>query len=108
MKQKGTKIYNSYVIQYCDARYLYESELKKINSCNKEISKANEKFSILDTYDKDIMLWYNTYLSVVTATLSYAETHAKQDKKTMEEIGKILVEEYEENLDELYLKNKLF
>ena len=30
MKQKGTKIYNSYVIQYCDARYLYESELKKL------------------------------------------------------------------------------
>lgn len=29
MKQRGTKIYNSYVIQYYDARYLYESELKK-------------------------------------------------------------------------------
>lgn len=81
--------------------------LKKINECNEEISKANEKFSILDTYDKDIMLWYNTYISVVTATLSYAETHAKQDKKTMEIIGETLVEEYEGNLDELYLKNKL-
>ena len=108
MKQRETKIYNSYVIQYYDARYLYESELKKINKCDKEISKANEKFSILDTYDKDIILWYNTYLSVVTVTLSYAETHAKQDKKTMEIIGEILVEEYKEDLDELYLKNKLF
>ena len=54
------------------------------------------------------MLWYNTYISVVIATLSYTETHAKQDKKTMEIIGEILVEEYGENLDELYLKNKLF
>ena len=75
---------------------------------NEKINKANKKFNLLDPCDEDIRLWHDTYISVVTATLSYTETHSKQDKKTMEEIGKILVEEYEENLDELYLKNKLF
>ena len=43
MKQKGTKIYNSYVKQYCDARYLYESELKKINKFCKERNKLSKK-----------------------------------------------------------------
>ena len=108
MKQKGTKIYNSYVRHYCDARYLYESELEKIDKCNEKINKANKKFNLLDTCDEDIMLWYHTYIQIIETTLSYAETHAKQDKKTMEIIGETLENEYGENLNELYLNNKYF
>jgi hypothetical protein len=105
MKKKGTKLYQSLVDKYCDARHRFERRQSEVDGYNADIERAKNKFESLPVNlheDEDIKEWYNVYTSAFKSLIGMVEYGIRTDKEAMETSGDMLVDEYGDNLDELY------
>ena len=105
MKRKDTKLYQDLANKYCDVRYYVESTQKRVDEYYIKIGKAKKKFDFLSAtpkMDEDIKEWYEGYTSTIQMTVGLMEHNLASDKERMEQLGKTLVADYEEDLDELY------
>ena len=105
MKRKDTKLYQELANKYCKTRNFVEDLEKRINEYYAKIGKAKKKFDFLSAtpkMDEDIKEWYEGYTNTIQMTVGLMEHNLTSDKERMEQLGKTLVADYEEDLDELY------
>jgi hypothetical protein len=109
MKRKDTKIYKELVDNYCGIRRTVECYQKEVNNGYMMIGRAKKKFDSLGLSlkeDEDIKEWYRGYTDVLQMSVGMAEHSLKDNQERLDSLSKVLVEDYEEDLDLLYELNK--
>lgn len=105
MKKRGTKFYQSLADKYCIARESVESRQEDIGKRNADIEKAKSKFNSMSIglqEDEDIKEWYDHYINGMNYMIGLLKYNLRESKEMMEKNGEVLVNEYGDNLDELY------
>jgi hypothetical protein len=102
-KRKDTKAYQECVYNYCNLRRRIELRQNDVDKYYKEIGKAKRTFDNLGTMVAEkVKEWYNFYTSMQQTAIGMIESNINYDKKRMAKYETTLVDEYEEDLDELY------
>ena len=105
MKKKGTKVYQSLVDKYCNARHRVEQRQAEIDRYESNIERAKNKFDSLPVNlqeDEDIKKWYDGYTDMLNSISSMTRYNQRNDKNDMEMSGDMLIDEYGDDLDGLY------
>ena len=103
MKRKDTKKYKELVDDYCESRMSLESNKETVEEMKANLEKEQEAFDNLPNKDdKHIKSWFKTYTTATKLSVENLTNMIESVEEKINEQGKTLVEDYEEDLDQLY------
>jgi hypothetical protein len=113
MKRKDTKRYDTLVKNYVDARRFCERRQKEIDDYKRKLDEDEFNMHITAVVLKgcgDLIEWIKGLVegkvAMMNTLIGLMESNLRSDREEMEKCGSILVSEYEENLDVVYVINK--
>ena len=105
MLRKDTKKYKNLVEKYCEIRERIFNENKELGRYVRERDEAVAHYES-QAVDEEIKKWYNAYMDLLTSLISFRRCNIDRLNEELKKYGTPLKNDYEENLVELWLKNK--
>ena len=92
-----------------DDLFIQDTDINSNDEEPERVIPAKKKFDSLGLSlkeDEDIKEWYRGYTDVLQMAVGMAEHNLKDNQERLDSLSKVLVEDYEEDLDLLYELNK--
>lgn len=103
MKRKDTKKYKELVDDYCESRMSLESNKETVEEMKENLKKEQEAFDNLPNKDNEhIKCWFEIYTATTMMSVGSLTNMIETVKERINEKGKIIEKDYEEDLDQLY------
>lgn len=102
MKRKDTKCYKELVEKYCSSRLGFENAEDLISNAEKVIEKSQRKYTEIDNGDSMINAWFHTFMFMCRSNILMSKENKRHYGETMERCGKLLMDDYDEDLEKLY------
>lgn len=112
MLRKDTQKYQGILDGYVQGRCYYERACENLAKKQAELDKAKKHYDLLFSLDsdavslfnEDIKEWYGCYTSAQNMLIGFEKSSINNFKGQMERYGKVLTEDYGDDLDLVYEK----
>jgi len=114
MKRKDRRSYNEIpflkkdlVEKYCSSRFNFETAENAISNAEENIEKSQKKLAEMDDVDDMIKEWFDAFVSINNYKIEIGMESKAYYMERMEKYGKLVISDYDEDLEKLYANYKI-